>query len=118
MKQVPIFKQLIIHERSSQDGYKVLYAILCGYHPRLVEKIKIDQPKFNTNGNLFTFIRDYSNYIECEWISKRNYTDIEKLSFIIEALESDSRFEKVLGSIKMRKNTAVGPIYPVLSRIN
>ena len=105
MKQVPIFKQLIIHEQSSQDGYKVLYAMLCGCHPRLVEKTKIDPPKFNTNGNLFTFIREYSNYIEYERVSKRNYTDIEKLSFVIEALETDGRFEKALASIKMRKNT-------------
>ena len=104
MKQVPIFKQLIIHERNSQDGYKVLYAMLCGCHPRLVEKSKIEPPKFDQNGNLFTFIREYSNYIECERISSRSYTDIEKLSFVIEALEADGRFEKALGSIKMRKN--------------
>ena len=105
MNEVPIFNQLIIHERSSQDGYKVLYAMLCGCHPRLVEKSKIDPPKFNANGNLFTFIREYSNYIECERISKRYYSDIEKLSFVIEALESDGRFDKALTSIKMRKNT-------------
>ena len=105
MKHVPIFKQLLIHERSSQDGYKVLYAMLCGCHPRLVEKTKLEPPKFHTNGNLFTFIREYSNYIECERISKRNYTDIEKLSFVIEALEADGRFEKALTSIKLRKST-------------
>ena len=102
---VQIFKQLIIHERSSQDGYRVLYAMLCGCHPRLVEKTKLDPPKFKTNGNLFTFIRDYSNYIEYERISKRNYSDLEKLTFVIDALELDGRFEKALASIKLRKNT-------------
>ena len=56
MKYVPIFKQQVIHERNSQDGYKVLYAMLCGCHPRLVEITKIEPPKFVTNGNLFTFI--------------------------------------------------------------
>ena len=113
VQHVPIFKQLIIHERSSQDGYRVLYAMLCGCHPRLVEKTKIDPPKFKTNGNLFTFIRDYSNYIEYERISKRNYSNIEKLTFVIDALELDGRFEKALASIKMRKNT-----YEEMTKLN
>ena len=38
MYVAPIFKQLLIHEKSSEDGYKFLYAVMCDYHLRLVER--------------------------------------------------------------------------------
>ena len=38
MSKVPLFKTLLNHERSSQDGFQVLYAMLCVCHPKLVEK--------------------------------------------------------------------------------
>ena len=104
MSKVPLFKTLLEHERSSQDGYRVLYAMLCLCHPRLVEKPKIEAPTMEPNGNLFSFIRKYSNYIECEKISKRSYTDMEILTFIIDTLDSDGRFDKALNIIRIQKN--------------
>ena len=44
MSKVPFFKQIIEHERTSQDGYKVLYGMLCICHPKLVEKTKQEPP--------------------------------------------------------------------------
>ena len=101
---VPVFKTLLDHERSSQDGYKVLYTMLCTCHPNLIEKAKIEPPNMTPNGNLFTFIRKYSNYIECERISKRSYTDMEILTFVTDTLDSDRRFEKALNIIRIQKN--------------
>ena len=98
---VPVFKTLLDHERSSQDGYKVLYTMLCICHPNLIEKAKIEPPTVAPNGNLFTFIRKYSNYIECERISKHSYTDIEILTFVTDTLNSDRRFEKALNIIRI-----------------
>ena len=104
MSKVPFFKQIIEHERTSQDGYKVLYGMLCICHPKLMEKGKTEPPALKTNGSLFSFIRQYTNYIECERIANRTYTDIEKLSFVMTALESDGRFEKALANLRMHKN--------------
>ena len=105
MSKVPLFKTLLDHKRSSQDGYRVLYAMLCVCHPKLVEKPKLEAPTMETNGNLFTFIRKYSNYLQCEKISKRQYSDMEKLTYIINTLDSDGRFEKALNIIRIQKNT-------------
>ena len=105
MSKVPLFKTLLDHERSSQDGFRVLYAMLCVCHPKLVEKPKLEVPVMENNGNLFTFIRKYSNYIECEKISNRHYSDMEQLTYIINALDIDGRFEKALNIIRIQKNT-------------
>ena len=99
MSKVPLFKTLIDHKRSSQDGFRVLYAMLCVYHPKLVEKQKLEAPVMETNGNLFTFVRKYSNYIECERISNRHYSDMEQLTYVINTLDIDGRFEKALNII-------------------
>ncbi len=104
MTNVPFFKQILEHERTSQDGYKVLYGMLCICHPKLMEKTKTEPPTLETNGSLFTFIRQYTNYIECERIANRTYTDVEKLSFIMNVLESDGRFDKALGNLRIHKN--------------
>ena len=113
MTKVPFFQQIIEHERTSQDGYKVLYGMLCTCHPKLVEKTKQDPPSMKTNGSLFAFIRQYTNYIECEKIANRTYTDIEKLTFIMNALENDGRFDKALGLLRIHKN-----MYEELSKTN
>lgn len=104
MSNVPFFQQILEHERTSQDGYKVLYGILCICHPRLVEKSQQDPPTLQTNGSLFSFIRQYMNYIECERIANRTYSDIEQLSFVMNTLESDGRFDKALGHLRIQKN--------------
>ena len=104
MSKVPLFKTLLEHERSSQDGYRVLYAMLCVCHPRLVEKPKLEAPTMEPNGNLFSLIRKYSNYIECEKISKRSYSDMEILTFVIDTLDADGRFDKALNIIRIQKN--------------
>ena len=104
MAKVPFFKQIIEHERTSQDGYKVLYGMLCICHPRLVEKSKQEPPTLQTNGSLFSFIRQYTNYIESERIANRTYTEIEQLSFIMSVLEADGRFDKALGHLRIHKN--------------
>ena len=83
MAKVPFFKQIIEHERTSQDGIKVLYGMLCICHPRLVKKSKKEPPTLQTNGSLFSFIRKYTNYIESKRITNRAYTEIEQLSFIM-----------------------------------
>ena len=101
---VPVFKTLLDHERSSQDGYKVLYTILCTCHPNLIEKAEINPPAMAPNGSLFKFIRKYSNYIECKHISKRSYTDMEILTFVTDILNTDGRFEKALNIIRIQKN--------------
>ena len=105
MSKVPLFKTLLDHERSSQDGFRVLYAMLCVCHPKLVEKPKLEAPVMETNGNLFTFVRKYSNYIECEKISNRRYSDMEQLTYVINTLDVDGRFEKALNIIRIQKNT-------------
>ena len=99
MSKVPLFKTLLDHKRSSQDGFRVLYAMLCVCHPKLVEKPKLEAPVMETNGNLFTFVRKYSNYIECERISNRHYSDMEQLTYVINTLDIDGRFEKALNII-------------------
>ena len=66
MSKVPLFKTLLYHERNSQDGFLVLYAMLCVCHPKLVEKPKLEAPVMENNDNILTFVRKYSNYIECE----------------------------------------------------
>lgn len=104
MTKVPFFKQILEHERTSQDGYKVLYGMLCICHPKLMEKTKTEPPTLQTNGSLFTLIRQYTNYIKCERIANRTYTDVEKLSFIMNALESDGRFDKALSNLRIHKN--------------
>ncbi len=93
---VPVFKTLLDHERSSQDGYTVLYTMLCTCHPNLIEKAKVEPPTMAPNGTLFTFIQKHSKYIECERISKRSYTDMEILTFVTDTLDTDRRFEKAL----------------------
>ena len=105
MSKVPLFKTLLDHERNSQDGFRVLYAMLCVCHPKLVEKPRLEAPTMEPNGNLFTFVRKYSNYIECEKISNRNYTDMEQLTYVINTLDTDGRFEKALNIIRIQKNT-------------
>ena len=104
MSKVPFFQQILEHERTSQDGYKVLYGMLCICHPKLVEKTKQDPPSLTTNGSLFSFIRQYTNYLECEKIANRKYTNIEGLTFVMNALENDGRFEKALGQLRIHKN--------------
>ena len=42
MPKVPLFKTLLDHECNMQDGYRVLYAMLCVYLPRQVDKTKIE----------------------------------------------------------------------------
>ena len=105
MSKVPLFQTLLDHECSSQDGYQVLYAMLYVCHPKLVEKSKLEAPTVEANGNLSTFISKYSNYLECEKISKRQYSDMEKLTYIINTLDTDGRFEKALNIIRIQKNT-------------
>ena len=90
---VPVFKTLLDHKRSSPNGYKVLYTMLCTYHPNLIEKVKLDPPIMEVNVNLFSFIRKYSNYIELECISKHSYTDMEIPTFITDILDTDGNFE-------------------------
>lgn len=102
--KVPFFKQILEHERTSQDGYKVLYGMLCTCHPKLVEKSKQEAPTLATNGNLFSFIRQYTNYIASEQIANRHYTDLEKLSFVMTILENDGRFDKALAQLRILKN--------------
>lgn len=101
---VPFFQQILNHERTSQDGYKVLYGMLCICHPKLVEKPRQNAPTLEPNGSLFTFIRKYTNYIESERIANRKYTDLEQLSFIMNVLESDGRFDKALHNLRLHKN--------------
>ena len=107
MAKVPFFKQIVEHERTSQDGYKVLYGMLCICHPKLVEKSKQDPPTLKTNGSLFAFIRQYTNYIESERIANRTYTEMEQLSFVMNTLETDGRFDKALGQLRIHKNMFV-----------
>ena len=78
--------------------------MLCMCHPKLMENSKTDAPSLKTNSSLFTFIRQYVNFIECECIANRTYTDIEKLSFVMNELESDEQFEKALGNLRIHKN--------------
>ncbi len=104
MAKVPFFKQIVEHERTSQDGYKVLYGMLCICHPKLVGKSKQDLPTLKTNGSLFAFIRQYTNYIESERIANRTYTEMEQLSFVMNTLETDGRFDKALGQLRIHKN--------------
>ena len=101
---VPVFKPLLDHERSSQDGYKVLYTMLCTYHLICIANEKMGPRNMEAYRNLFSFIREYSNYIECKHISKRSYTDMEILTFIADTLDTDGRFEKALNLIRFQKN--------------
>ena len=78
--------------------------MFCTCHPKLIEREKIEPPTMESNRNLFSFIRKYSNYIECERISKRSYTDMEILTFIADTLDTDGRFEKALNLIRFQKN--------------
>ena len=102
--KVPTFRTLIEYEKSTQDGYRVLYNLLSCCHPRLAEQTKLDVPKMDTNGNLFTFVRHYKNWLEYERISNRLYNDLENLMMIISVLENDGRFVKALGVISMQKH--------------
>ena len=104
MSKVPFFQQTIDHERTSQDGYKVLYGMLCVCHPKLVEKTQQTPPSLVTNGSLFSFIRQYTNYLECEKIANQKYTNIEGLTFVMNALKTDGRFDKALGELRIHKN--------------
>ena len=100
---VPVFKTLLDHERSSQDGYKVFHTTLCTYHPNLIAKTKIEPPNMEANRNIFSFIGEYSNHImECKHISKHSYTDIEILTFITDILDTDGRFENALNIIRIQ----------------
>ena len=52
----------------------------------------------------------YSNYIGCEKISQRLYTDIEKLTFVMETIDNDNRFERRLNVYMIQKNIHGGHI--------
>ena len=82
----------------------MLRKILCTCHPNLIEKVKIEPPIIEANGNLFLFIRKYSNYIQCERNSKRSYTDMEIFTFITDPLDMDGQFEKALNIIRIQKD--------------
>lgn len=94
---------MINHEKPSQDGYRVLYAFLTCCHPKLVQRTKLDTPKLAENGNLFTFMRNYKNWLEYEKISNRHYSDVENLTVVMNVLENDGRFSKALSAISMQK---------------
>ncbi len=53
MSKVTIFQQIIENKCTHQDGYKVLYDMLCICHPKLVEKTKQHPPTLTTNCSLF-----------------------------------------------------------------
>ena len=64
--------------------------------PKACRETKLEAPSMETNGNLFTFVRKYSNYIECEKISNNHYSDMEQLTYVTNTLDIDGRFEKAL----------------------
>ena len=101
--KVPFFSTMVNHEKSSQDGYRVLYAFLTCCHPKLVQRTKLDTPKLVENGNLFTFMRQYKNWLEFEKISNRTYSDLENLTVVMNVLENDGRFSKALSAFSMQK---------------
>lgn len=101
--KVPFFSTMINHEKSSQDGYRVLYAFLSCCHPKLVQQTKLNTPALAENGNLFTFTQMYKNWLEYEKILNCHYSDLENLSAFIHALEKDGQFSKALSTIYMQK---------------
>lgn len=100
--QVPLYKEFLEYERDTQDGYRVLYAILGVIHPKLVHRSKMDEPTLETTPNLFTYIRHYRNWLEFERVCKRSYNPIEQLTTILDSMEKESRFTKAVNNIRMQ----------------
>ena len=111
--KVPFFSNMIDYKKATQDGYRVLYAFLTCCHPKLVQRTKMDIPKMVPNGNFFSFMRMFNNWLEYEKIAQRNYSDIENLSVVIDVLKTDGRFEKALSTINMQKQ-----LYEQMCKLN
>ncbi len=116
------FKEILLNEATSQDGFRVLYNMLNTCHPALIERPNMQKPDITVTTNLFAFIRQYLNFLEFERITGRNYTHEEQLNFVKEALEIDGRYPKALSNIdthivmheKMQKIYATVPFPPSL----
>ena len=92
------------YESKSQDGYRVLYAILAICHPKLKERSKMIQPTLRKTPNLFTYIRHLMSWLQFEKVQHRAYSDMEKLTIVMEELELDKRFDKACQLLRMKKN--------------
>ena len=99
-KQHPVFKQIIMHERTSQDGFRVLYAMLGTCHPNLIKRRAMSSPSMTTTPNLLGFVRLYLNFLEYERINGRQYKDSEQFKFMTNEMSKDGRYEKALGILQ------------------
>ena len=98
-----MFKELVNCESRTQDGFRVLYAILSLCHPKLVERSNMKQPTLKLTPNIFTFITHLRNWFEFEKVQHRHYSDMEQLTIAMEEMETDSRFEKALSLLRMKR---------------
>ena len=100
--KVAIFKQFVNYESKSQDGYRVLYAILAICHPKLKERSKLDQPSLKKTPNFFIYIRHLMNWIQFEKVQHRKYSNMNQLTMAMEEMENDERFEKGLNLLRIK----------------
>ena len=61
------------------------------------------QPTLENNSNIFTYVRHLSNWFEFERVQQRHYSPMEQLTFAMEEMEKDSRFEKALSHLRVRQ---------------
>ena len=99
--KVPVFEQFVTYESQTQDGYRVLYAMLSIIHPNLVQRSKMMEPTFTSNSNLFDYIRHYRNWLEFERVCSRTYSHIEQLTTVINALDKVGTYTKALNNIRL-----------------
>ena len=122
--KVQTYKEFLTYEAHSQDGYRVLYAILSVCHPRLVERTEMIKPTFQSKPNLFTYMRHYNNWLEFERVSNRTYSPMEQLTTIMENMECDpdKRFIKALTHLCLKEQLHLDlqksdPLLPFLPQL-
>ena len=103
--KVRTYQEFLKYEAPSQDGYRVLYAILSVCHPKIVERAEMKKPTLIDKPNLFTYLRHYNNWLEYERVSARVYSPMEQLTNIMENLARDpsQRFDKALTTLRLKK---------------
>ena len=99
--KVPVFQQFVNYESQTQDGYRVLYAILSIIHPNIVERSKMEEPSFSEHPNLFNYIRHYRNWLEFERVCSRTYSPIEQLTTVLNEMDKSGKYNKAVSSIRM-----------------
>lgn len=102
-RKVPLFQRAVMYQLSNnQDGFDVLYRILCLCHPRLVNRTApMPKPVFNTNTNLFDYIISYQAFLAYEDILGRKYDEAQQLQEVLMCMTVDGRYERAVTNINI-----------------